>query len=146
MAWTISFVFRTDSRWFRNKRKIVIAIRSVWHEAEIALILCTEKKSVNSTAAFAKMDFHFRSNLMECDRGDSFPFDFLNHIQLNLVQKCYHDHIEWNMIVVTVFLSIFLTKRNQIWFKTVKTITFKNCHHNHIPLNFKVNRNSFFFL
>ena len=33
---------------------------------------------------------------MEYDRGDVFPFDFLNQIEFNLVQNreenCYHDH------------------------------------------------------
>ena len=44
-------------------------------------------------------------------------------------------HIEWDMIVVTVFLSIL----NQMIFHLVQNRQ-ENCHHDHIPLNLKINR------
>ena len=38
---------------------------------------------------------------MRYDRGDSFPYDFLNQIELNLVQNqkenCHHDHIPFSV-------------------------------------------------
>ena len=48
-------------------------------------------------------------------------------------------HIEWDMIVVTVFLSIL----NQTEFHLVQNRK-ENCHHDHIPLNMKGNRNIVF--
>ena len=37
---------------------------------------------------------------MGYDRGDSFPFNFLNQMEFNLVQNrtenCHHDHIQFN--------------------------------------------------
>ena len=45
-------------------------------------------------------------------------------------------HIEWDMIVVTVFLSIFWTKWISICVQNRK----ENCHYDHIPFNFKGNR------
>ena len=44
-------------------------------------------------------------------------------------------HIEWNMIMVIVFLSIL----NQIEFHFVQNRK-ENCHHDHIPFNLKGNR------
>ena len=43
-------------------------------------------------------------------------------------------HIEWDMIMVTVFLSIL----NQMEFHLVQNWK-ENCHHNHIPFNVKGN-------
>ena len=47
-----------------------------------------------------KLCFHFLSNRMEYDRGDSFPFD-LNQMEFYLVQNRkendHHDHIPFNM-------------------------------------------------
>ena len=38
---------------------------------------------------------------MGYDRGDSFPFDFLNQMGIHLVQNreksCHHDHIPFNL-------------------------------------------------
>ena len=42
-------------------------------------------------------------------------------------------HIEWDVIVVTVFLSIL----NQIEFHFVQNRK-ENCHHDHIPFNVKL--------
>ena len=47
---------------------------------------------------------------------------------------------EWDMIVVTVFLSIFWTKWNSICVQNWK----ENCHHNHIPFDLKGNGNIVF--
>ena len=47
-------------------------------------------------------------------------------------------HIEWDMIVVTVFLSI----SNQMEFHLVWNRK-ENCQHGHIPFNMKGNGNSF---
>ena len=48
-----------------------------------------------------KLYFRFLSHWMGCDRGDSFPFDFLNQIKFHLVQNrnqsCHHDHIPFNV-------------------------------------------------
>ena len=49
-------------------------------------------------------------------------------------------HIEWDMIVVTVFLSIL----NQMEIYLVQSRK-GNCHHNHIPFNVKGNENIIFF-
>ena len=46
-------------------------------------------------------------------------------------------HIEWDMIVMTVFLSIL----NQMKYHLVKNQK-ENCHHDHIPFNVKANANS----
>ena len=48
-------------------------------------------------------------------------------------------HIEWDMIVVTVFISIL----NQMVFHLVQNRK-ENCHHDHIPFNVKGNRNKVF--
>ena len=48
-------------------------------------------------------------------------------------------HIEWDVIVVTVFLSIM----NQMDFHLVQNRK-ENCHHDHIPFNVKGNRNIVF--
>ena len=48
-------------------------------------------------------------------------------------------HIEWDMIVVTVLLSIF----NQMEFDLVQNRK-ENCHHDHIPFNLKGNGNIVF--
>ena len=45
-------------------------------------------------------------------------------------------HIEWDMIVVTVFLSIF----NEIELYLAQNWK-EHCHHDHIPFNVKVNGN-----
>ena len=54
-----------------------------------------------------KLYFHLLSRYMGYDRGDSFPLNILNQIQIHLVQNrkenCHHDY----MIMVTVFLSTF---------------------------------------
>ena len=47
-------------------------------------------------------------------------------------------HTEWDMIVMTVFLSIL----NQMEFHLVRNLK-ENCHHDHIPFNEKENGNSF---
>ena len=52
---------------------------------------------------------------------------------------CISLHIEWDMIVVTVFLSIF----NQMEFYLVQNWK-ENCHHNHIPFDLKGNENIVF--
>ena len=48
-----------------------------------------------------KLYFHFLSNWMGYDRGNSFPFDFLNQMDFHLVQNrkenCPHDHIPFNL-------------------------------------------------
>ena len=48
-----------------------------------------------------KLYFHFFSNRMGYDRGDSFPFDFLNQIEFHLVHNrkeyYHHDHIPFNL-------------------------------------------------
>ena len=43
-------------------------------------------------------------------------------------------HIEWDMIIVTVFLSIL----NRMEFHLVQNLN-ENCHHDHIPFNMKGN-------
>ena len=48
-------------------------------------------------------------------------------------------HIEWDMVVVTVFLSIL----TQMEFHLVQNRK-ENCHHDHIPFNLKGNRNIVF--
>ena len=48
-------------------------------------------------------------------------------------------HIEWDMIVVTVFISI----ENQMEFHLVQNRK-ENCHHDHIPFNLKGNVNIVF--
>jgi len=62
---------------------------------------------------------------MGYDRGDSFPFDFeTNGIPFGSKERKTAFHIEWDMIVVTVFLSI----SNQIEFHFVQNRR-ENCHH-----------------
>ena len=56
---------------------------------------------------------------MGYDRGDSFPFDFLNQMEFHLVQNrkenCHHDHIPLNVkgngILVFSVWTLFITKR-----------------------------------
>ena len=55
----------------------------------------------------------------------------------NYISICFQ--IEWDMIMVTVFLSI----SNQMKFHLVKNWK-QNCHHDHIPFNLKGNRNIVF--
>ena len=52
---------------------------------------------------------------MGYDRGDSFPFDFLNHIEFHLVQNrkenCHYDHILFNLkgngnIIFSVYAAV----------------------------------------
>ena len=54
---------------------------------------------------------------MGYDRGDSFPFGFLDQMKVHLVQNrkktCHHDHIPFNVkgngnIVFSVYLDLFL--------------------------------------
>ena len=68
------------------------------------------------------------------------------HVQLYIVstfslRKLYFVsfHIEWDMIEVTVFLSIL----NQIEYHLVQNRK-ENCYHDHIPLNVKGNVNVVF--
>ena len=48
-----------------------------------------------------KVAFHFLSLWMGCDRGDCFLFDFMDQMDIYLVQNsmenCHHDHISFNM-------------------------------------------------
>ena len=66
--------------------------------------------------------FHFLSNWMGYDRGDSFLFKF------NGIWSWWQ------------FLSLFWTKLSSIWFKIER----KTCLHDHIPFNLKGNRNIVF--
>ena len=49
-----------------------------------------------SWGALGIIDFHFLPNWVECDRGENFPFDFVQ-MEFHLVQdrkaNYYHDHI-----------------------------------------------------
>ena len=76
---------------------------------------------------------------MGCDHGDSFSFDFeLNGIPFGSKLKrklspcSYPIQYEWDMIMVTVFLSIF----NQMELHLVQNRK-KNCHHDHILFKLK---------
>ena len=68
----------------------------------------------SENASLRKLEFHFLSNWMGYDRGESFPFDFLNQIEFHLVQNWkknrHHDHIPFNVkgnriLVFSVYLS-----------------------------------------
>ena len=70
---------------------------------------------------------------------------FSNHLLTwNIIQAKYAEknfisissHIEWDMIVGAVFLSIL----NRMESHSVQNRK-GNCHHDHIPFNLKVNRN-----
>ena len=60
-----------------------------------------ELRNSELNGTLRKLVFHFLPNLMGYDRGDSFPFDFLNQMDFNLVQNrkenCHHDHIPFNV-------------------------------------------------
>ena len=65
-------------------------------------------------SSLRKPVFHFLSHWMGYDRGDSFPFDFLNQMEIHLVknwkENCDHDHIPFSLkgkgnIVFSVWLS-----------------------------------------
>ena len=45
------------------------------------------RKSDRNSPALRKLYFHFLSNWMGYDHGDSFPFAFLNQIEFHLVQN-----------------------------------------------------------
>ena len=60
-----------------------------------------------------------------------------NYISLYILS--YPFHIEWDMIVVTVLLSIL----TQMKFHSVQNRK-ENCHHDHIPFNVKGNENIVF--
>ena len=65
------------------------------------------------------------------------PICQLTYTEKNYVSISFH--IEWDMIVVTVFLSI----SNQMEFHLVQNRK-ENCHHDHIPFNLKGNGNIVF--
>ena len=102
--------------------------------------LGTQDAVCNMTSRWSKLRkplFHFLSNWMGHDRGDSFPFDFepngipctttnMYHIFLTFLNISITFRIEWDMIVVTVFFShwmgydrgdSFPFKLNGIWSK-----------------------------
>ena len=103
-----------------------------------------------------KLVYQFLSNWNGYDRGDSFPFDFepnsnpfgsksKEKLSLRLYTRLLFQihwensyyisfQIEWDMIVVTVFLSIL----NQMEFYLVQNRK-KNCHYDYIPFNLKGN-------
>ena len=62
------------------------------------MIIRGGRGTVSALSTLRKLPFHFLSNLMGYDRGDSFPFD---RIEINLVQNrkenCHHDHIPFNL-------------------------------------------------
>ena len=68
-------------------------------------------------SALIKLYIHFLSHWMEYDRGDSFPFNFLNQMEFHLVQNrkenCHHDHIPFNVkgngyIVLSVYRNFLM--------------------------------------
>ena len=67
-----------------------------------------------SWGTLRKLEFHFLSNWMGYDRGDSFPFN-LNQMDFHLVQnqkeKCHHDHIPFNL------------KGNRMWVFSVRGLS-----------------------
>ena len=69
------------------------------HDAERAAFLMVTRLAF-AEAILRKLAFHFISNRMRSDRGDSFPFDFKpNGIPFgseNLKENCHHDHIPFN--------------------------------------------------
>jgi len=79
---------------------------------------------------------------MGYDRGDNFPFDFLNQMEFNLVYKIKRETVTTIISHSTQF-SFRFSEPNGIQFGSENRK--ENCHHNHIPFNLKGNGNIVFF-
>ena len=138
--WHFSFRFWTkwNSIWFKIERKTVTMIisHSIWEEMEYEFSQCAyliRKHTTNIFNTFRRIydDRLHTSRLFIKTRSCREP------IWENLISISFQ--IEWDMIVVTVFLSIL----NQLDFHLVQNIK-ENCHHDYILFNMKGNGNIIF--
>ena len=109
----------TNSHWESNVFKLYIFItKCSWKWQVLTGILARivsfpYQKHTWKTVEFTRIAM--TSNRAESSHflGAKFPLHWENYVTISF-------HIEWDMIVVTVFLSIFWTKWNFIWFKKSK--------------------------
>ena len=92
-AIAMSFISINDTDLINGKKGRVLPLKKP--DAKNLHLLCLTDSTLR------KLYFHFLSNWMGYYRDDSFPFDFLNQMEIHLVQNrkenCHHDHILFNL-------------------------------------------------
>ena len=90
--------------WDNNKRKWSHDSQNrVWtfNQLFFLKVISCSFQTCKGNHALGKLVFHFFSNWIGHDRGDSFPFDFEpNGIPFgseNRMKNCHHDHVQFNM-------------------------------------------------
>ena len=97
-----------------------------------------------SLSTLRKLYFHFLSHWMGYDRGDNFPFNFLNPIEFHLVQNrkenCHHDHIPFTVKGNgnTVFSVHVVRTHREIFLKSYQINPKSYCIY-HFPIDLEPN-------